>query len=282
MTQQTNLFNEIVPVTPHEILEHCPTRPHAQNAALLAFSGGNDSRCLAHVVKRWFDDSPYDLELAAIDTELSENGWRESVIEYAKLLDLPVSFWGGEGRKYYTEFVNEYGFPGQAKHSQIQNRLKGRAFRKMKYARQGENNGQVWILSGIRKFESQKRRKLKSPYSEREGLQFINPLFYWENYQVLDYLDDHNLPLSPFTQGDCKCGATTKNADHEWAAIKANSPELYNYLSSFDCPWAWGKYTGDYQPGGWFDDGSIESFPVCATCTRDNAAEDERLLSEWG
>lgn len=46
-----DLFGNVTPTTPAEILANAPEEPCAENAVLLAFSGGNDSRTLAHVVK---------------------------------------------------------------------------------------------------------------------------------------------------------------------------------------------------------------------------------------
>ena len=154
-------------------------------------------------------------------------------------------------------------------------------------------NKAVWILSGIRKFESRKRQLLKSPYSYREGVQFINPLFYWTNAQVIDYMIDHNIPEAPGVQWDCKCGATVKVATAEWQDIKKNAPCLQKYLESLEnpMPWDWGKFdisahkTQKQIESGqmrlWDDDGSLESFPTCVTCIRDLLAEDERALDDW-
>lgn len=221
------------------------------------------------------------------------DGWREYVEEFAEWINLPLSFWTGEARDYYTQYVEENGYPGNAKHSQIQNRLKGRAFRKMVYDRRTEVHAPVWILSGLRKFESQRRALLTSPYSQLENATFINPLFYWTNAQVYDYMDAHNIPLAPGKQWDCKCGATVSDPAGEWREIEKKAPCLREYLESLDnpMPWAWGRFDrgahatikaiANGQREMWPDDGSIESFPVCAGCWRDEAAEDERLMREW-
>jgi 3'-phosphoadenosine 5'-phosphosulfate sulfotransferase (PAPS reductase)/FAD synthetase len=299
MTQQTNLFGEVVPMTPVEILEHAPTKPCRETAVLLAFSGGNDSRTLAHVVKPWFENSPYRLELAAIDTELSKDGWHDEVRAFADFIDLPLKFWKGEGFAYYKQFVEEKGFPGNAKHGEVQNRLKGRAFRKMIYARRSDTEGKmkgngvgVWILSGVRKYESKKRMLLKSPYSWREGAQFINPLFNWQNHQVLDYMIEHDIPFAPMIQMDCGCGATVKDPDHEWAEIEQKCPKLCSKIQGISnpMPWDWGKFDPKLhailsrtdQSQMWFDDGTIESYPVCLGCERDARADEMDGLENWG
>ena len=293
-----NIFNETVPTTPHEILDNAPLRPCGPNAVLLAFSGGNDSRTMAHLVKPYFDDLPYKLELAAIETGLGMDGWEQSVIEFSEWIGLPVSFWKGEGQKYYTDYVEARGWPGNAAHSEVQNHLKGRAYRKMVYDRRIDTEKPskaagvaVWILSGIRKYESQKRLLLKSPYSYREGAQFINPLFYWTNANVVDYMIEHDIPESPGIQWDCKCGATVKNADIEWNGIKSNAPCLRRYLESLEnpAPWTWGSFDKSAHArmkqvdNGqmWLDDGSIESFPTCINCWRDLVADEESAMEEW-
>lgn len=294
-----NLLGEFIPTTPEEILENAPYAPCSPDAVLLAFSTGNDSRTLAHVVKPWFDKSPYNLELAAIDTELGMDRWKASVREFANWIGLPVSFWKGEGREFYTDLVENRGFPGNATHSEVQNHLKGRAFRKMAYARRTDTEApmkaagvSVWILSGVRKFESRKRRLLKSPYSYREGTQFINPLFYWTNSQVHDYMDEHNIPLAPGKQWDCRCGCTAEDPAAEWREMEQKSPRLCGYLMSLHNPepWPWASFDKSthaarkQQEAGqasFVDDGSIESYPVCIDCWRDKAAENERLMREW-
>lgn len=283
-----NLLGEFIPTTPVEILENAPQKPNAPNAVLLAFSGGNDSRTLSHVVKDWFAGSDYALELAAIDTGLSMDGWKQSVEDYADWIGLPLSFWAGEGRDYYRQYVEHFGFPGQAMHSQIQTRLKGRAFAKMVRDR----GRPCWILSGIRKAESRKRQRLTSPYSLREGGLFINPLFYWSNGQVLDYMDAHDIPLAPGGQWDCKCGCTAKRPDSEWGEISKEAPCLLAFLQSLKNPrpWAWAKFDPQlYQQHrqmeagqSWFDDGSIDNYPVCINCWRDREADELSALNEWG
>jgi 3'-phosphoadenosine 5'-phosphosulfate sulfotransferase (PAPS reductase)/FAD synthetase len=295
--KQKNLFGEVVPTTPFEILDYAPLKPCANDAVLLAFSGGNDSRALAIAVKDWFENKSYNLELAAIDTGLAMDGWRDSVQKFADWIGLPLSFWEGEGRKFYKYFVEKFGWPGPAQHFTIQVRLKGRAFKKMHFDRRSAmpaemklNNQAIWILSGVRKFESRKRQLLNSPYNEREGCLFISPLFYWTNAQVIDFLIENDAPLAPGKQWDCKCGATVKVPAAEEADIKNNAPELSQFFADIKippkCNWEWGRYknsSSNPQLGaGLFpDDGRLESFPFCAGCWRDDAAEDERLMMEW-
>lgn len=278
-----NLLNETIPTIPEEIIDNAPCKP-AGGKVLVAFSGGNDSRVMAHVIKSL--DLPYILELAAIETKLSMDGWKQSVLDYSEWIGIPVSFWTGEGRDYYGPYVEAYGWPGNAEHSKVQNRLKGRAYRKMmmenRTGTEGEMKAQgesVWILSGIRKYESQKRMMLKSPYSYREGIQFINPLFYWLNSDIDDYLKLRSIPPAPGKQWDCKCGATVKNAAAEWAEIEEKAPCLRHYLESLHnpMPWQWGEFDSSTSKALkqidagqlWFDDGTIESFPTCINCVRD-------------
>lgn len=278
-----NVFGEKIPTLPSEIIEYSPLKPCGAKI-LIAFSGGNDSRVMAHVIRSL--GLPYELELVAIETKLGMDGWKQSVIDYSEWIGIPVSFWVGEGRDYYGSYVEAYGWPGNAEHSKIQNRLKGRAYRKMMLANRTGTEGQmkkrgesVWILSGIRKYESQKRMLLKSPYSYREGAQFINPLFYWLNSDIEKYLQQHNIPPAPGKQWDCKCGATVKNAAAEWEEIEEKAPCLRRYLESLDnpMPWEWGEFDSNTSKtlkqidAGqmWFDDGTIESFPTCINCVRD-------------
>ena len=294
-----NLFGDDTTKTPEQIFTEAPALP-CTATILLAFSGGNDSRCLAHVTKKLFTNSPFRIELAAIDTQLGMDGWRESVLDFAKWIDLPVTFWGGEGRKFYSEWVEKNGWPGNVHHSIVQNRLKGRAYDKMYKAGRTatpavmrRDGVAVWILSGIRKYESQKRQRLVSPYSWREGALFINPLFYWHNEDVIDYMIANDVPFSPFTQGDCKCGATVKNPTQELADMQKNAPELSGFLESLrpNCAWKWGQFDrGAFdaakakaagQGDLWQDDGSVSNFPSCINCTAALFEKEESVMEAW-
>ncbi len=293
-----NLFGEFIPTTANEILDNAPYRPCGNNAVLIAFSGGNDSRTMAHVVKDWLINKSYNLELVAIDTGLAMDGWQQSILDFADWIEMPVSFWTGDGREYYTAYVEQYGWPGNAAHSQIQTRLKGRAYRQMVMDRRSatpkpmrDAGVAVWILSGIRKAESRKRQLLKNPYSYREGAQFISPLFYWTNREMLDYMDANKIPLALGKQWDCKCGATVRNAIAEWRDIEKNAPTLKQYLMSLKnkTAWEWGQFNANAHKvqkqidSGqmWFDDGSLEAYPTCVNCVRDLIADEESAMDEW-
>jgi tRNA(Ile)-lysidine synthase TilS/MesJ len=63
-----NLLGEKLPIIPDEIIKNAPLKPCGKTI-LLAFSGGNDSRVLAYVIKNLH--LPYDVELVAIETELA-------------------------------------------------------------------------------------------------------------------------------------------------------------------------------------------------------------------
>lgn len=282
-----NLFGEKVPHTAIEILKAIP---QLSDVVLVAFSGGNDSRVLAHVAAElWARPRGIDLRLAAIQTGLEMDGWRQSVEDYARWIGLPLEIYTGDGRKYYTKQVNKGGWPGNSKHGEVQIRLKGRAFRKMKKT---HGKGLV-ILSGVRKAESARRARLVSPFSTRETINFVNPLFNWSDAKTYDWLDEHHIPPAPGRQWDCKCGATARNAGAEWAEIESKAPELHGYLTGLrpPCSWSWGEFDkGAHaaaaaisagQTSIFDDDGSLESFPVCVNCWRDTAAQDEAALNEW-
>ena len=286
---KVDLFGDSTPETDDEILAGIGDLSLSP-VVLVAFSGGNDSRALAIVAKTWAQRHGIDLRLAAIRTGLQMDGWESSVLAFARLAGLPVEFYTGQGRAYYTEFVEQFGWPGNAKHSQIQTRLKGRAFRRMK---KHYGTGLV-VLSGIRKAESIRRSRLVSPYSTREGGRFVNPLFNWPDSRVYDCLDANGLPYAPGRQWDCKCGATAEDPAGEWAEIERVAPELHGYLCSLQnpAPWQWGQYNPKThlvvrqldagQMSMFDDDGSLEAFPVCVACWRDKAARAEQAANDWG
>lgn len=52
---------------------------------------------------------------------------------------------------------------------------------------------EVW-LTGIRKEETEHRRKLDIVSMDDRGILKVAPIFYWTDQQVLDYMKQHNLP----------------------------------------------------------------------------------------
>lgn len=258
----------------------CP--PWNNSAVLILFSGGNDSRAMAHVVKPILESLGMGVELAAIDTGLGVDGWRDSIVSYSEWLGVNVSFWSGEGRGFYSSYVARNGFPSSPQHGLVQNRLKGRAMEKMVRDRRGGGKvSRVWLLSGIRQLESRKRMGLISPFSRRGNGQFINPLFYWSNSKVADYLNENNIPLSAYNQGDCKCGATVRSAKAEMSDIRDNNPCLFSYLSSLGNVEEWGKPLSRRGVGNnkGVSSGKVSDYNLCVSCVSSLFAKDE--LGEW-
>ncbi|NOX84766.1 MAG: phosphoadenylyl-sulfate reductase [Chlorobi bacterium] len=79
----------------------------------------------------------------------------------------------------------------------IENRKLCCAVRKLKPLSRALNGLDAWI-TGLRKEQSESRNNLKVvEWDKNNGLVKINPLLYWSEEEVRDYIDAHNIPYNP-------------------------------------------------------------------------------------
>ena len=182
----------------------------------------------------------------------------------------------------YREWVMEYGFPTQRAHRYIMGYLKYqpmRNFIKEKSLHHG------CLISGVRRKESKRRMKTVKGAVLKEGrLHFCQPFVDKTSPWVFDYLNSHDLHISPVYQtmhysGDCLCGAYAKPeeinllkgfypdmakklADLEKELAKSKNPNVQKYLH-------WGNNVG-------FDNltnqETLEESLVCTDCMNDAEA----------
>ena len=144
------------------------------------------------------------------------------------------------------------------------------------------------LISGVRRQESKRRMKTVKGAIHKEGrLHFCQPFIDKTSPWVFDYLNSHDLHISPVYQtmhfsGDCLCGAYAKRdeinllrgfypdmakklADLEKELAKSKNPTVQKYLH-------WGNSVG-------FDNISnqetLEESLVCTDCMNDTEARDD-------
>ena len=150
----------------------------------------------------------------------------------------------------YEWLVRKYGFPGPAGHRYAVNYLKGRAIRLFK-----REYPDVLLASGVRRSESVRRMGTAKEWSKIEGLWCYAPLLNWTTESVWEYIDKHNIQISPaywnlHISGDCLCGSFARK--DEIYAIEAFYPEVAQRLRSLEmerkgkvrCRWGNGEGFG--------------------------------------
>lgn len=214
----------------------------------------------------------WDRLLASPDVEGPPKGW--------------ITPWEA-GNTSYEEFVLNHGFPGPAQHHRMYQRLKQRAFRKIKRLLGCRPRGtRVLVVSGIRHDESAIRAGYKASWAEeaKEGFVWMNP-FYWRTAADFEaYRTEFGLSRNPVKRrcgisGECCCGAFA--APGELQAYRSVEPSFADYLDSLQArvanrfPWGW----GENPPKWWIDancgqrflfepDPRIQFTPACVGCRR--------------
>lgn len=193
-----------------------------------------------------------------------------------------------DGSTSYEEFVLNHGFPGSGQHHRMYQRLKQRAFRKIK-PRLGDRprGSRILVVSGIRHDESAIRAGYKRAYREeaKEGFVWMNP-FYWCTAADFEaYRQEFGLPRNPVKakcgiSGECCCGAFA--APGERLAYRVAEPAFADYLDALEArvrergfPWGW-----DESPPRWWTDANAgqrflfamdeqcDFMPACVGCHR--------------
>lgn len=226
-----------------EALERC--RP---DHVLLAFSGGEDSVILAHLMQSRADALVHvDTGIAVPDTlrhvEAVSAGWNRDLIvgrPEDKYEDLVLgNVLNKEGPRAGEPAL--LGFPGPALHGKMYQRLKERALdsvRRGLVARRGRTRGragEIVQMAGMRWAESARRFRNASEIDPDGATTWVSPLVWWTDGHMREYraryrcqLDhDHAphrlcfpgaLPLNEVTEhlhmsGDCLCGAYAREGE---------------------------------------------------------------------
>ena len=265
------------------------------------FSGGDDSMVSTHWALNRFSDS-----IAMIgDTEIglpesrehqdavcSRRGWEFERVSPCP--EGPPRNWKAgknpdwvDGETSYEEFVFNFGFPGNGQHARMYQRLKQRAFRKIKpILGKRPKKSRILVVSGIRHDESAIRAGYKRAYQEEPSECFVwfNPFYYSTAVDFEIYRQEFGLTRNPMKarvgiSGECECGAHAVPGERE--LVRRASPRFDEYLTGVEAkvdslgfPWGWDekppKWWSDAKRGQLFlfDPAKPKFMPACVGCNR--------------
>ncbi len=223
----TKNFFEVKSQTFEGIIDELET-VHNKTKFYALFSGGKDSMTMVHKLaemgkleKVVHIKTNIGLQMTVdfVKNICQEHGWPLQIIE-------------PHPQYIYASHVLEYGFPGPAFHGHIMAKLKYKTMRDFALSADRENH---CLISGIRKFESQRRMKnYPHPISREGALWFGCPIFYYSTEDTYRYVHEHGLKISPGyklglgTSGECLCGSyATKGMKTQ---IRELDPKLADYI----------------------------------------------------
>jgi len=261
---------------------------HQPVAIYVGFSGGNDSRAVAH----WMMNNvpgcrPFHIN-TGIGIELTREYVRDTSAMYGwDLREIRALQDCGQS---YEALCIAYGFPGPDGHQMMYSRLKERGVRKLvRESKAGHpRRAKVLIASGIRHDES----LIRMGYAGREintvGSQvWINPLYWWGKEQRDAYNSASGMPENPVTtalgmSGECGCGAFSHPGELErWRAVDpsfgARIDALQQKVFARGFTWSW---EGRPPSGGFKREQQSFQMPMCVGCEK--SAIVRRELEEIG
>ena len=167
-------------------------------------SGGKDSITSADVV----DKLGKLTGVIFIDTTIGIQETKDFVVDLCKKRgwDLIIL----KPKVSYDEFViNKFGFPTARFHNVVMGFLKYHPLRRFVIEHKEEKIG---LISGVRKFESNRRGRTMKPIIKDGSMIFVAPIFHLKTEEVWGYIKENNLEVSPVYRklhlsGDCMCGA---------------------------------------------------------------------------
>jgi 3'-phosphoadenosine 5'-phosphosulfate sulfotransferase (PAPS reductase)/FAD synthetase len=181
-------------------------------ALVSLFSGGYDSAITTHALHR-LDTHGLSIQVWAIDTQLSADGWREYVQGVATGQGWNFQIYDNKrGFEQFVTAVNFHGCPRtKAGHTWAFQRLKERGFDAILMMNKTSRGDKVLFVSGVRRAESTDREEADE--IQRVGHSnkiFCSPIINWTNDDCDLYRVENNLPDNPFYNtvkgsGDCQC-----------------------------------------------------------------------------
>jgi len=246
-------------------------------AIYVGFSGGNDSRLVAH----WMMNNvpgckPFHAN-TGIGIERTRIFVRETCASYG--WDLREIHAERDCGQSYDDLCIKYGFPGPDGHQMMYSRLKERAVRMLvREAKQGHHrHAKVLIASGIRHDESIIRMGYAGREINKVGAQvWINPMYWFSKEERDEYNVNSGMPENPVTKelgmsGECGCGAFAHPGELErWRAVDpsfgARIDALQQKVLDKGYSWSWeGR-----PPKGGFNPDQMNLFqrPMCVGCEK--------------
>ena len=214
--------------TPEAIIRDCEEKYDRDRFFVLS-SGGRDSQC----VLNWADRTDKLEGVAHIKTNIGLSVTTDFVSDFCQSRGYKLYLLEPAHKFVYASHVLQYGFPGPAFHNLIMGKLKYKTMRDFAYTIDKKH---ACLLSGIRKFESNRRTKnYPEPIGNDGDLWFANPYFYRTNEEVYKEFLELGLPISPAykmgfsTSGECLCGSFAGRGEKEM--IRKLDPKLADYIA---------------------------------------------------
>lgn len=251
-------------------------------AKVLMISGGNDSLTALSVCEQ------ANVKLDALMHIHTGTGIQETTDFVRQLAE-------GRGYRYieasagttFDEYVDRKGFHGKGTqaHALAYQLVKATNIRKAVSAniRQGKRNRPVFLLNGVRRDESDNRKRNYSGsyYDVDPGATsniWINHIWHWDKPSCLEHLKAYEMPRNPVVgclhrSAECMCGTMQSEEDRRMAAFFY--PEWGKWLKRLDDHarrkhgWGWGEnrpeWIGAMKAGqlGFSEDYFM---PMCREC----------------
>lgn len=230
---------------------------HDMAACVVMFSGGNDSTVLAHLMRE------HCTHFGHSNTGIGVEQTREYVRTVAAAWNIPLVEHGPDEQDSYRSSVLAYGFPGPGHHFRMYQRLKERAFRKIRDEFVSDPyRERVMFLGGIRKDES-KRRANRDEHHRDGSIVWVSPIINWTDDDMRTYRDANpDLPRNEVSDmlhmsGECLCGAYAERGELD--QIRFWFPDVAEHIDELAaearaagvdeqrCRWGWGAYR-DWDP----------------------------------
>lgn len=201
---------------------------HHRTKFYALFSGGKDSMTVTHKLAEMNKLEKVVHIKTNIGLKMSVDFVKDICQEYGWPLQIvePVP------KFTYASQALEFGFPGPETHRFIMAYLKFTTMRD--FAMTASKKHHV-LVSGIRKFESQRRfGKYPHPIQKHGSLWFTSPIFYYSTEETYRYVHENGLKISPAydlglgVSGECLCGAYASKG--EKMRIKELDPHLAEYI----------------------------------------------------
>lgn len=243
-------------------------------AAVLLFSGGNDSTVLAHMFRSVASHA------AHANTTIGIEQTREFVRQTCRDWQLPlIERMPPSETDHYSALVRAQGFPGPGHHFKMYQRLKERALEQIRRELvRNPYQERVVFLAGRRRSESP--RRIHVPASERRGsIVWVSPLVNWTKFDLSTYrILMGDVPVNEVSDlmhmsGECCCGSFAKDGEREELAFWF--PDLISQIEELereiadrdDIPvhrrtWGWGASTRESGKPS-------ELGALCSSCSTD-------------
>lgn len=260
---------------------------HREVAAVLLFSGGNDSTVLAHLMR---DECSH---FGHANTTIGVEQTREFVRNVAAEWGIPLLERSPDPGDRFEDVVREFGFPGPAQHFLAFQRLKERAIRKMQRELvSNPRKERILFISGVRSEESLRRSRTVREHWRDGSAVWVAPLANWTNEDMADYRRANpDVPHNEVTDhlhlsGECLCGAFAGEGEEE--LVRFFYPEIgeefdrlaeiarANKVPEERCRWGWGAYRERKLTRAEWEQLTLDvEETLCSACDLRVAVEDE-------